>query len=237
MARRWMVLSAAALSATIALQAAAFAQAARSYQVGRFESVSAAGPNNVVVTVGGAASVRAEGQAEILDRMEVVVEDGDLEIRPRREFRNNFRWGNQPRATFYVTVPALRSAAVAGSGDMKIDRVEGDRFSGAIAGSGNLEVASLRVSKANFAIAGSGDLSARGSAGESDLSIAGSGNLKLGQLSSRKASVSIAGSGNAEINAAETADVSIIGSGDVTVSGTADCSVSKMGSGSVRCGS
>jgi len=233
MTRTWIMVSAAALAATAA---GAQQTAQRSYPVSAFDSVSAAGPNNVIVTVGGSASVRAQGPADILDKMEVVVENGDLEIRPRREYRNNFSWDRRERATFYVTAPKVKAAAIAGSGDMKIDRIEGDRFSGAIAGSGNLDVASLRVSKANFSIAGSGDLSARGSAGDSDLSIAGSGNLNLSQLTSRTTSISIAGSGNVQTNASESADVSIVGSGDVQVGGTASCKVSRMGSGDVRCG-
>lgn len=243
MADRMIMVVAALLSVTVlgvgsvtanAQQPAASA-GQRSYQVGAFDSVSAAGPHNVIVTVGAAASVRAEGPADLLDRMEVVVEDGDLEIRPKREFRNNYRWDDRRRATFYVTAPRLEAASVAGSGDMKVDRVEGERFKGAVAGSGNLDVASLRVSSASFSIAGSGDVSARGSAGRSDLSIAGSGNLKLGQLASRTAAVRIAGSGNADLNAADTVSVSIIGSGDVAVAGTARCSVTKIGGGSVRC--
>lgn len=240
MADKWIMVSSVVLSAAVLTvgSAAANAQGSgsqRTYRVGTFDSVSAAGPHNVIVTVGGGASVRAEGPADLLDRMEVVVEDGDLEIRPRREYRNNYRWDDRRKATFYVSAPALNAAAVAGSGDMKIDRVQGDRFSGSIAGSGNLDVGALRVSTAKFSIAGSGDLSARGSAARSDLSIAGSGNLRLGQLASRNASVSIAGAGNVDLNAAERVKVSIIGSGDVAVAGTARCSVSKMGSGSVRC--
>ena len=237
MAPKWILLSAAALASASAIAGAASAQSGqRSYQVRPFDSISAAGPSNVIVTVGGAASVRAQGPAEILDRMEVVVEDGELEIRPRREFRNNYRWRDQPRATFYVTAPRVKEAAVAGSGDMKIDRIQGDRFSGAIAGSGNLDIASLRVAKASFSIAGSGNLSASGSADDADASIAGSGNLMLGRVSSRTASISIAGSGDVAINASQTANVSIVGSGDVHVAGTARCSVSRIGSGRVRCG-
>lgn len=243
MTDKWMIVSAAVLSTAVLTigGVAANAQSGasssqRSYQVGAFDSVTAAGPNNVVVTVGGGTSVRAEGPADILDRMEVVVEDGDLEIRPRREFRNNYRWNDSRKATFYVSAPRLNAAAIAGSGDMRIDRIVGDKFSGSIAGSGNLDVASLRVSNAHLSIAGSGDLSARGSANRSHLSIAGSGNLKVRDVASRNASVSIAGSGNVDLNAAETADISIVGSGDVDVAGTARCSVSRIGGGAVRCG-
>lgn len=232
----WFILSVPALAAfSIAASAQEGQGANRTYNVARFDSVSSAGPHKVVVRVGGPASVRAQGPADLLDKMEVVVEDGDLEIRPKRQFRNNYRWTDRRQATFYVTAPALQAAAVAGSGDMTIDRIEGDRFSGAIAGSGNLDVASLRVANAKLSIAGSGDLSARGSAAQSDLSIAGSGNLRLGQVASRNASVRIAGSGNVDISAQEAVNVSLIGSGDVNVSGTARCTVSKMGGGNVRC--
>lgn len=236
----WIVLSASALAAAGAMTASqdngSAAETRRAYQVGGFDSVSAAGPHKVVVTVGGAASVTASGSAEALEKMEVVVEDGDLEIRPRRGYRYDYKWSDRDRAIFYVTAPRLRAAAVAGSGDIMIDRVEGDSFSGAIAGSGNLDIASLRVSDAKLSIAGSGDLSAKGSAGRSRLSIAGSGNLRLGQVASRRASVSIAGSGNVDIEAAEQVDVSIVGSGDVAVTGSAKCSVTRLGSGQVRCG-
>lgn len=208
----------------------------RSYDVGSFDSVSAAGPHRVIVAVGGARSVRAAGPADILDKMEVVVEEGDLEIRPKREYRRNYDWRNVPPATFYVTAPLLKAAAVAGSGDMSIDRIEGDRFSGAVAGSGNLDIGSLRVADAQLSIAGSGDIIAKGSAGRANVSVAGSGNVRTGQVSARTAAVSIVGSGDVDLQAAESVDVSIIGGGDVTVSGPAKCSVSRMGSGQVRCG-
>jgi len=228
-----------AAAAACALSVAAYAQqsgAQRSYNVGSFDSVSAGGPANVIVKVGGAPSVRAEGAPELLDRLEVVVEDGDLEIRPKWEYRRNFNWNDQRRATFYVTAPALEAAAVAGSGDMSVDRVQGEEFSGSVAGSGNLNIASVQVQRARFSIAGSGDLSARGSAARSNVSIAGSGSVKLQDLATRTAAVSIAGSGDVDMRAEEEVDVSIVGSGDVNVTGNARCSVNRIGGGNVRCG-
>lgn len=208
----------------------------RNYPVGGFDSVLAAGPHKVVVTTGGAAYVRAEGAADALERMEVVVEDGDLEIRPKEQYRNR-SWSETRPATFYVSVPNLRKASIAGSGNMSVDRVSGDRFSASVAGSGELQIGSIRASDANFSVAGSGDLTARGQVGSSRLSIAGSGNLNMADLTTRSASVSVAGSGATRLNASERVSVSIIGSGDVAVTGTATCSVNRMGSGRVRCGS
>src|ERR1700712_428260 len=47
---------------------------------GAFDKIALAGSPNVVVTVGAAASVRAEGDAEMLDRLEIVNENGQLRI-------------------------------------------------------------------------------------------------------------------------------------------------------------
>jgi hypothetical protein len=217
---------------------AALAQAGnadRSYRVGAFDSIGAVGANLVVVHVGGAPSVSARGPAETLDRMEVVVEHGSLQIRPRREYRNHFDWRGVKPATYTVTVPRLTAASLVGSGDMRVDRAEGGKFAASVAGSGNLDIAALRVGEADLSMAGSGNLTARGSATRANLSVAGSGNVRTRGVTSRTASVSIAGSGTAELSAQDAANVSIVGSGDAIISGPARCHISRIGSGKARC--
>lgn len=205
----------------------------RSFDLAGFDSVSLAGPHDVIVTVGGGYSVRAEGDADVLDKLEIKVDGRALEVGMKR---GNWTFRNRPKTRVYVTMPAIRGAAVAGSGDMRVDRVEGESFAASIGGSGDIEVGTMRVGEANFSVAGSGNIRATGSAGRSRLSIAGSGNLDLGGVEMRTANVSIVGSGDVRARATETAEVSIMGSGDVEISGNARCSVSKMGSGDVRCG-
>lgn len=207
----------------------------RSFEVGAFQRVSLEGSHDVIVTVGGAPSVRAEGDAAALARLDIRVEDGTLKIGSERgnwSFRRN-----RGNVTVHVTAPSLEAAAIGGSGDMRIDRVEAQRFAASIGGSGNMDIAALRARNANFSIAGSGNIRAIGSAEDADLSIAGSGNLSLDGLQTRRADVSIVGNGDVEIQASESVDGSILGSGDIVVRGNARCSVSKMGSGDLRCGS
>jgi carbon monoxide dehydrogenase subunit G len=208
----------------------------RNYEVAGFEKVSSAGPQNVVISVGPAASVRAEGPRETLDLLEVVVKHGSLEIRPKHEWGWNYRWPATGSATFYVTLPQLSAVSQAGSGEMKIDNVETDDFKASVAGSGQMEIAMLAADDAKFSIAGSGDLTARGRARRSELSIAGSGSAKMHDVASETAKISIAGSGEAELTVQGNASVSIVGSGDVDIAGPANCSVSRMGGGHVRCG-
>jgi hypothetical protein len=207
--------------------------AKRDFQVGPFDKVSLAGSHNVIVTVGAAPSVRAEGDSAVLDRLDIRVEDGELRIGTRSGISISFKSGKS--ATIYVTVPSLAAASVAGSGDLKIDRVEGERFAAAIAGSGDIHIAALKVANAAFEVGGSGDIRAAGSAQNADISIAGSGDLGLEGLETRRAKVAVAGSGDVRVRAMETADISIVGSGDVILSGPAKCTISKMGSGQARC--
>ena len=211
------------------------AQGQRSFTVGAFEGISLEGPHDVIVAVGGAPSVRAEGDAEAIERLDIRVEDGTLKIGSRG--RGNWFGRGHGRVTVHVTAPALSRASIGGSGDMRIDRVEAPRFDGSIGGSGDMEIGALRARQAHFSIAGSGGIRAAGQADEADISIAGSGSVSAESLAMRRANVSVVGSGDVAVRASETVDASIMGSGDVTVHGAARCNVSKMGSGDVRCGS
>ena len=207
----------------------------RNFQVGDFQSVSLEGAHDVVVTVGGTPSVRAEGEVEELDRLDIRVEGGTLKIGSRREGRW-FSFRHHRGVTVYVTAPSLNGATIAGSGDMRVDRVQADAFEAEIAGSGDMEIAALQARRASFSIAGSGGIRAAGNAENADVSIAGSGDVGLERLQTRRASVNVAGSGDISVHASEAVDGSVMGSGNVTVVGGARCSISKMGSGDISCG-
>jgi hypothetical protein len=209
------------------------AQTSRNFEVGAFQTVALEGSHDVVVTVGGAPSVRAEGDSDAIERLDIRVENGALTIGSRR----NTGWfsSNRGRVTVHVTAPALNGASVGGSGDMRIDRVQAAAFDASIAGSGDMEIGALRARRANFSIAGSGGIRASGSADDAEISIAGSGSVSAEAFEAKRADVSVVGSGDVSIRATEAVDGSIMGSGDVTVHGAARCSVSKMGSGDVHC--
>jgi hypothetical protein len=208
----------------------------RSYQVGAFQQIEVAGPFDVQVRTGAGPSVSASGPEKLIERLVVEVRGDKLVIHTRRDKSWFGGWRDHGNATIQVTAPALRGAALVGSGDMVIDQVKGADFSGSVAGSGDLRVETVDVQNLKLSIAGSGDLSARsGRAKAVDLSIAGSGDIDAGGVRSETASASIAGSGNIRGQATGTADVSIMGSGGVTLTGGAKCSISKAGSGSANC--
>ena len=208
-------------------------QVSRNYQVGAFDKIAVAGPYEVNVITGAQAGVSAKGGQNLLEETDVIVEGGTLKIMPKKHKGIRWNW-NRGKAVFTVNAAALRSASIAGSGGINVDKIAGD-FDGDVAGSGDLRLASVAGGNVKLAIAGSGDVTAAGKANRVDLSIAGSGDINAGGLASQTADVSIAGSGNITANASGTADVSIMGSGDVEITGGAKCSISKHGSGDVRC--
>jgi hypothetical protein len=205
----------------------------RNFPLAGFDKVSLRGSDDVKVVPGETFSVIARGPEKVLDLLEIEV-DGDT-LKVGRKSRSSWAWSHDKGATITVTMPAIRAASVAGSGDMSVDQAVGPEFKASVAGSGNLRVAKVEAESVEANVAGSGDLEIAGTAKTIDASGAGSGNLSAKNLIAETAKVSIAGSGNATIHAATSASVSLVGSGDVDVSGTDKCSVSKIGSGEVRC--
>jgi hypothetical protein len=209
----------------------------RNYQVGNFQQIEVAGPYDVEVRTGPSASVSARGGEKLLERTVVEVDGDKLVIRPERNHSFfNFGWSGHGKAGFTVTVPQLNGATIAGSGDIRVDKVAGQNFEGAVAGSGGIDVATMDVQQLKLSIAGSGGVKAgSGKAQSAKYDIEGSGDIDAGAIQTQSLDVSIAGSGGVKAHSSGTADVSIMGSGDVEVAGGAKCNVSKAGSGSVRC--
>jgi hypothetical protein len=209
----------------------------RQYQVGGFTQIEVAGPYDVDVRTGSNFSVSARGSESLLQRTIVEVEGDRLVIRPEKDkWWRSMSWGRDTKANFVVTLPQIRGATIAGSGDVRVNEIRGDQFEGTIAGSGALNLGSLDVQQLKLSIAGSGEARAsRGRAARAEYDIAGSGDVDASAIHAQDVHVSIAGSGDVRAHATGVADVDIVGSGDVTLTGGARCSVSKAGSGNVRC--
>lgn len=205
----------------------------RSYNLSGFTGVELAGPDNVVVKQGAAFAITATGPRRALNKLELAVQDGKLIVRRQSQFMS---WSSGRGVTVTVTMPALTSAEITGSGSLTADRMVGDSISASIAGSGDLELTLVEAKSIDLSLAGSGDLVVKGGkADRGDISLAGSGDVKATGLSLTTADISLAGSGDIDATATGTAGVSVAGSGDVRVGGGAKCDSSEIGSGSVTC--
>ncbi len=205
---------------------------ARSYAASGFTQVSLAGSDDVDVRVGPAFSVRAEGKSDVLDRLKIEQKGDTLSI-GRRNGGGLFQSGS---AKVFITMPAITGANLAGSGDLTVDRAQGEELKAKLAGSGTMTFAQIAVGRADFAIAGSGDIDVAGTARRLGVSIAGSGNVEGKELTAQEADVKVMGSGNVTARVKGPATVRAMGSGDVDLGPDARCDSKDAGSGDVRCG-
>jgi len=206
----------------------------RDFKVGAFDRIELQGAYDTIVRTGSAPSVRAKGNEDAINDLEVVVRGGTLVISHKK--RTGLNWKRSGKLELTVTVPSLRGAELAGAGDIRIDRVRGDSFEGQINGAGDLHVDNVEVGSLKLAIAGAGSATAKGGRARTvDYSIAGAGDIRAKEVASETAAVSVTGAGDVSANASKTASVSIMGAGSVDLTGGAKCSISKMGPGDVHC--
>lgn len=207
------------------------------FALANFDRVSLRGSDDVNVVLGTRFSVSATGPKSALEQLEIVVEDGVLKVGRKSRSAWHIGWSRNgdKGAQITVTMPAIRGASLAGSGDMTVNSATADAFKISLAGSGNLKIGNVQARSVDLNLAGSGDIEIAGRTGSIDISSAGSGNVAAGAIEAETADISLAGSGNVSVRATGSASVSIMGSGDVAVSGTDKCKTSKLGSGSVTC--
>lgn len=204
---------------------------ARTYALTGFDEIASAGPDRVVVRVGPAFAVRAEGPASVLESLALAIDGRALTITREREFE-----GPTKAATVYVTLPTLAAASLRGSGAVTIDRMAGNELSATVAGSGDLTIGRAEAGVMTLNLGGSGAMRVTGTATRLEVTTAGSGDVEARGLVAAEARVTVQGSGGVEVTVNGPADVSVIGSGDVTLGGGAQCRTTVAGSGDVSCG-
>lgn len=225
-----MIRTVALLLATVAVASPA-AAAERRFDVSGFDKVTLGGSDDVVIRQGNAFAVVATGEADDLERLEILVEKGTLKIGRKK---GNWGW-NSKDVTVAVTMPALHGVAVSGSGDLTADKGAADAFDIRVAGSGSAAVAALDARTVNVSVSGSGDVTGAGRCGALNVRVAGSGDVALANLKCTNTAISIAGSGDVAAHATGQADIRIAGSGDVSITGGARCTKRVAGSGNVVC--
>ena len=195
-----------------------------------FTGVSVSLPGTVVVRQGTPASVSVEADDNLIPEIETAVERGTLKIR----FKRSLSISGRATLRLLVVAPAIRSLAVAGSGDILSEALSAESLDVNVSGSGDVKVAKLEVGALSTSFAGSGDVRVAGKAASVTVTIAGSGDVKAERLETSRAKVSITGSGDVTLWVRDSLDVSTIGSGDVRYHGDPAVTKSSIGSGTVK---
>ena len=217
-----------------------------------FKSVNLAASGDVFVKQSTTFKVEVEGQKNIVDVLETVVEDGVLVIKFKKG-----TWNVQfEKLNIYVEMPSVESLEITGSGNLTTESAfSGDNITLYIAGSGNIkaeqaltaktlkvslggsgdiEAAAITTSELTAKISGSGNLDLAGTADKATYSIAGSGDIDARNVKSKATEANVSGSGNISCHADESIDAHSSGSGDIEYSGNATVVKTKAsGSGEI----
>ena len=225
------------LFATLLIVAAMPAAAAtRTFPVGGFDRVRSTGPFDVHVVTGGAPHVHATGPDDVLARLQVRVERGELVIGSEPGNWMSSLWRRHDHVMIEVTAPQLAGVTLQGPGDVSVDRARAQTFSATLEGPGDLTIGTLDAGSADVRLSGPGDITIAGRVGRARIWLTGPGNVKGANLSTQDLAVDLRGPGDVTAMAARTANISLSGPGDVRVIGNPRCIVSKHGPGSVSCG-
>jgi hypothetical protein len=211
-------------------------------------TVELSGPFNLVLRQGPAPALEVRGEQRVLANVDTTIEGDTLRIAPRGILLRH----RQP-IEVRVTLPALNTLHVSGSGEHTVSGFAGERlalsmdgtgsmrFNGryrivqaGVHGSGDLELTGGNCEAVTAELAGSGSLTLVGAAQSLHAEVRGSGQLDARHLRAEVATLTHEGSGRSSIYARRLADVALTGSGDVGVYGNPDRrTVTRSGSGNV----
>ncbi|MBU6258247.1 MAG: DUF2807 domain-containing protein [Burkholderiales bacterium] len=237
--RRPLLGAAAALAPlVIPLAASAFTlgsgrPATQSRQVAPFQSVASAGDIDLRITQG-PQQLSVSTDDNLLPLLETVVEGSGAGATLKLRWKRGASVHERSKTRVTIAMPRLDAIALAGTGDVEVDRYRTPALELRLSGAGDARLNAIETASLRLRVAGSGDVTASGQATSLQASVSGSGDLHLMALRADDVRLRIAGSGDAAVHADRTLDVSIAGSGDVEYSGNARVSSHVAGSGSVK---
>jgi len=202
----------------------------KTFDLAPFHSLAVASSFNTKISYGNVQEVTVEGNAALIEKLDVQVKNGILTLKMKRGNYNNID------LKFTIVMPTLKEAQLLGSGNIDIGEFKQlEHLKLTLAGSGNIKSsAQLNIQgQLSASIAGSGNICLNGAAGSADISIAGSGDCKMKNFVTDQSKIAISGSGAVNIHAKRHLTVNISGSGDVRYNGQPKIKQQIQGSGSV----
>jgi len=218
--------------------------------VSDFIGVDLLGSFDVDIVQGSEQIVTAEGQANIIDRLKLEVNDDILSVTLEDGSYQNFD------LMIFIQSPMIETYQLTGSGDMTIDGYENlENLNILLLGSGNiiggnsflvensaslnltgsgsifLEIETLETIGSD--ILGSGDINLSGQTLSQTVAIIGSGNYNAFDLISDSAEITIVGSGDVQVTVNNTLTGELSGSGSIFYKGDPTIDVSVLAEGNV----
>ncbi len=193
MSRNYLLPSAVAITALAV--SPAFAES-KTYALADFSRISAAAGVSVDVTAGGDYSVVATGSAEGLERLEVKVDSGELQIRRKAK---GWRWTRNDAVTVKVSLPALDAVDVSSGASVDAASVDAGAFAIDVSSGGSLDIL--------------------GRCDALTVDVSSGGSVDAEKFECRTANASASSGGSADIFASESVIASASSGGSVDVAG------------------
>lgn len=192
---RAVMLSSAVLAAAL-IASPAFAET-KTYALADFTRVSAAAGVDVDMTVGGDYSVVATSSSEGLERLDIKVVEGELQIRRKSK---GWRWKRGDAVNVKVLLPALEAVDVSSGASVDAVGVDAGAFAIDVSSGGSLDIA--------------------GRCDALTVDVSSGGSVDAGGFLCRTANASASSGGSADIFAAESVNGDASSGGSLDVSGS-----------------
>jgi hypothetical protein len=199
--------------------------------VNNFKEVEVSGAAKVMVSQNDKASVKLEGDANLLQYIEVFQEGDKIYIKDKPGFNL------EPSGDLivYVSAPVFSNISASGAcdiiGQSKITNSENLSLHVSGAGDIKMEVDAPRLAAE---VSGSGSINLKGQAKDVDLELTGAGHAHCYELMAENTKVDITGAGSAEVYASVKLTADVSGAGNVNYKGNAEVNQSVSGAGSVN---
>jgi hypothetical protein len=210
--------------------------------------VDLSGPVNLTLRQGAVPALEVRGEQRLLANIDTRIDGDVLHIGPR-----GILLRHRTPIEVTITLPALESLSVNGSGDHTVSGFAGDhldvvldgsgsmKFNGryreivaAVHGSGDLELTGGTSDTVDAAVVGTGRLTLVGASRALHAELRGSGDLDARHLRADEVDLLLHGSGDSAVYARKRLHAELAGSGAARVYGNPDeRSVSRTGSGGV----
>lgn len=186
--------------------------------VNSFKNVTVSGAAKVMVSQGDKPAVKIEGDANLLQYIDVAQEGDRIRIKER----SGFHLEPTSDLRIYVTAPVYNHIDVAGAcdiiGQTKISQTED--LSMDVSGAGDIKM-ELDAPRLRAEVSGGGSINLKGQAKDVDLQLTGAGDAHCYDLLSENTKVDITGAGSAQVYASVKLDATVSGAGDVSYKGNA----------------
>ena len=166
-------------------------------EVPRFDAVHISSGMHARIVIGPQKAVHVEGDDESLARLELTVEDGELNA----HFKEGSWFHSERAVKLTIQAPAVRSVGASGGSIVDADLTRSDKSSVQASGGSEMNVRGVDAAELSLQASGGSILTVSGRADEMDLQLSGGSQLHGHELEVRNLEIQGSGGSQAELSA------------------------------------